>query len=72
MKWNNVAALALFILAVVLLIKYGSAIGLVLASVKSIGPGNTTEDKTLGLVTLGVLGACFVAVVRLLVSNNRK
>ena len=71
-KWNNLAALGFGILAVILLLQHRPAMGLALASMKAIGPGGSTEDRTLGLITLGLVGVCLVALVRLLTSNNRK
>ena len=71
-KWNNVAAAGFCLLALILLLQHGPAMGLALASMKALGPGSSTEDKTLGLITLGVVGVSLVAIVRLLASNNRK
>ncbi len=71
-KWNNILALALAILVVVLLIRHGPALAVALASMQAIGPGNSAEDKTLGLITLGIVGVCLVAIVRLVVRNDRK
>ncbi len=71
-KWNNVAALGFAILAVILLVRHGPTIGLALGSMKAIGPGSSPEDRTLGLITLGLVGVCLVAIVRLVIRNDRK
>ena len=71
-KWNNIAVLVFALVVVILLLGHGPRIGLALASMKAIGPGGSTEDKTLGLITLGLVGVCLVAIVRLLTNHNQK
>lgn len=70
--WHNIVALFLALAVVVLALRHRTEMATVLASVAGIGPGHTTEEKTLGLVTLAVCGAVLVAIVRLLTSHRDK
>lgn len=70
--WHNIIAMALLVIAAVLLIKCWPDIGAFLMSMKHIGPGHATEDKTLGLVAFGLVGILLVAIVRILTSHNGK
>lgn len=71
-RWNNIAALILAVVIIVLLAKNGPAIGAFLGSMKDIGPGHTAEEKTIGLIAFGLIGACLVAIVRILTHNRDK
>jgi uncharacterized membrane protein YqhA len=71
-RWNNIIALILLVLALILLVKLLPAMVVFLASMKDIGPGHTTDEKTIGLIALGLVGVLLVAVVRILTSNNSK
>ena len=71
-KWNNIIAAALGITALILLLRYREQATAFLSTAKRIGPGNSPEDMTLGLIVIGFGGAVLVAIVRLLTSNNRK
>jgi hypothetical protein len=71
-KWNNIIAAALGLTALVFLLRYREQAAAFLSTVNRIGPGNSPEDMTLGLIVIGFGGAVLVAIVRLLTSNNRK
>ncbi len=68
-KWSNVVALGLVILAVVLAMSNATSVSAVLSSIRNIGPRHSVEDKTLGLCVLGVLCVTGVAIVRLITTN---
>ncbi|MCH7592217.1 MAG: hypothetical protein IH989_05515 [Planctomycetes bacterium] len=71
-KWPNVVALGLVLLSVVLAMRNHRQLGVAIGSISHIGPGNTTEDKTLGLCVLGVILVSLVAVVRLVLSTSER
>ena len=71
-RWNNIFALILFIIAGVLLVKFLPAITSALATMKNIGPDHTADEKTVGLIALGFVGALLVAVVKILTNRNAK
>lgn len=41
------------------------------STAERIGPGNTPQDMTCGLLTIGICGVTLVAIVRLLSQNRR-
>jgi len=64
-QWHNIIALILLIVGSVLLVKCWPEITSVLANMKNIGPGHTADEKVLGLIALGLVGACLVAIVKI-------
>lgn len=64
-QWHNIVALILLSVGFVLLVKCWPEIVTVLASMKQIGPGHTADEKTVGLIALGLIGACLVAIVKI-------
>ncbi len=69
-RWNNIAILLLTILIAFLLLRYGGLIGNVVNHIERIGPGHSTDEQTLGLLALGLIGVALVAIIRLL-TNSR-
>ena len=69
--WHNIVALMLVIIAVILLITHWHEIGVFVAGMGQIGPGSTTEQKTYGLIALGLVGVIIVALAKILSSHNR-
>ena len=69
--WNNIIAFVLGLIGLILLLRYREQAVAFLSTVKRIGPGNSPEDMTLGLVVIGISGAVLVAIVRILTNNNR-
>ena len=70
-RWNNIIALILLVIAALLAIKLLPAIAAFLASMKDIGPGHTRDEKTFGLIALGLVGMLLVAVVRILSRGSK-
>ncbi len=68
---NNIIALILGGIVLVLFLRYWEPALAFLSTVKRIGPGNSPEDMTLGLIVIGFCGAVLVAIVRILTNNNR-
>lgn len=68
--WHNIIALILVIIAIVLFFKCWPEMTDTLATMKHLGPGHTVEDKTFGLLALGLIGAILVAVVKILTSGR--
>ena len=71
-KWPNVVAFALAILATVLAVRNRDALGATLHAVTHIGAEHSPEDRTLAFCILGVLLVTLVAVVKLVCQNNRR
>jgi hypothetical protein len=68
--WNNLIAAVLGLIALIFLLRHREqALGF-LATARRIGPGNSPEDMTLGLIVVGFCAATLVAIVRILTSNK--
>jgi hypothetical protein len=66
-RGHNIAALILLVVGFWVLAKCWPDIASVLASIRNIGPGrHTADEKTVGLIALGMVGACLVAIVKIL------
>ena len=65
-KWTNLLALVLIAAAAIIATKTHRQIGEVLTSVTRIGPLNSAEERTMGLLALGLILVALVATVRLL------
>lgn len=70
MHWNNLIAAILGLVVLVIILRYREPALAFLSTVKRIGPGNSTEDMTLGLIVIGFAGAVLVAIVRILTNNK--
>ena len=68
---NTIIAAILGGVALVFLLGYRAQVSAFLSTVKRIGPGNSSEDMTLGLIVVGFAGAVLVAIVRILTNNNK-
>jgi hypothetical protein len=68
-KWSNVVALALGIVALVILWKAGPAVVLFLGSMRDIGPG-PLKDQAMGLVAFGLICIVIVAIVKILADGR--
>ena len=69
-KWNNIVALVLTIVLIVVLVSNPSLLELTTTNLRGIGPGHSTDDKVMGLITLGLIGVLIVAIVRILCSQR--
>jgi hypothetical protein len=54
------------ILGLVLLIRYRTPIVQFISNIEKIGPGHESIDQSYGLLALGMIGFCLVAVVKIL------
>lgn len=70
-KWSNVAAFALLVLALTLLLWHLPQIKAVIDTIGHIGPGHALEKKTLGLGVLGICLVALVAAVRIICDRGR-
>lgn len=70
--WHNVFALALAILAIVILVFNRKDTRTFLESMQDIGPGHTTDEQVMGLIAFGLVLVGIVAVLKILIENNRK
>ena len=71
-RWSNVVAFALALVAFALLIRYRQVLGAFLSNIERIGPGHAPADQAFGLLALGMIGLCLVTIVRLVIRNDRK
>ena len=69
--WNNIIAAILGFAAFITLLRYREQAAAFFSTVKRVGPGNSPEDMTLGLIVIGFCGVVLVAIVRLLTHNRR-
>ena len=70
-RWNNIIALILLVIALVLAVNFLPALIAFLGSMKDIGPGHTTDEKTVGLIAFGLVGILLVAVVKVLTHGSK-
>ncbi|MCG3148171.1 MAG: hypothetical protein PCFJNLEI_01614 [Verrucomicrobiae bacterium] len=70
-QWRNIIALILVIIVLVLLASNGPQIAGALTGLKQIGPGHTTDEKTIGLFVLGLIGLVLVAIVKILTTQGK-
>jgi hypothetical protein len=71
-NWNNLLAAALGLVALVFLLRHWEQAVAFLSTAKRIGPGNSPQDMTLGLIAIGFCAATLVAIVRILTNNKSK
>jgi hypothetical protein len=68
--WNNVIAVILGFTVLVFLFRYREQVTAFLRTTTRIGPGNSPQDMTLGLICIGFGVATLVAIVRILNNKN--
>lgn len=69
---DSIIAMVLVIIVIVLLVNAWPQITATLATMHRLGRGHSSDDKVTGLVTIGLIGALLVAVVRILNKHNPK
>lgn len=69
-NWNNLIVATLGLAALIVLLRYREQVVAFVSTAKRIGPGNSPEDTTLGLIVLGFGAAVLVAIVRILTNNK--
>ncbi|MCC6681240.1 MAG: hypothetical protein IT445_10115 [Phycisphaeraceae bacterium] len=69
-KWNNIIAVLLGILAIAIFAAYPGLVAGLINNLRGIGPGHPTEDKVMGLIAFGLIGILLVAIVLLLTHNQ--
>ncbi len=70
--WHNIVIFVLLIVAVVLFVIHRVEIIGFLISMKDIGPNHTTEQQTAGLIALGLVMVCILAMTRIIVNSNER
>ena len=70
-RWNNVVGAVLAIIVLIVLLRCWPQVTGTLTTIGNIGPGHSTEDKTTGLVLIGLIGAVLVAIVRILAGREK-
>ncbi len=69
--WPNVFVLFLAVVAAVVVLRHGTALATFLGSVPDIGPGHSTDERTLGLIAFGIAAVCLVAILKILTNSRR-
>ena len=70
-KLNNIVATALGLGALIIFMRHRHEATAFLSTAEQIGPGNSPQDMTCGLIVIGICGAVLVAIVRILTRNHR-
>ena len=70
--WGRVFTFLLALVIGGVLIVYAGPICRFLASMRHIGPGYSTEDKTLGLIAFGIVLVGILALARILTQSNQR
>lgn len=71
-KWSNIVALSLMTMIVIVLLANLESVLETLASLRHIGPSESPEERTFGLVVLGLLLVSIVAVVKIVIHGGNK
>lgn len=68
---NNIAAAILAFVAFIYFLRHQHEAFAFLSTAERIGPGNSPQDMTCGLIVIGFCGVVLVAIVRILNQNRR-
>ena len=68
---NNIVAAVLALIGIIFFLRHKHEAVAFLSKAEQIGPGNSPQDITAGLLAIGLCGVILVVIVRLLVSNRR-
>ena len=68
--WPNVFVVLFGIFALVLALKAPRSLAVALSAVRHIGSGGTAEERTLGLVVVGLICVTIVAVVKIVIEGK--
>jgi len=71
-NWHNIIASILLTVALVLLVRCWPEITATLVTMKNIGPRHTTEDKTVGLLALGLVAAFLLGAIKILTQGPKQ
>lgn len=69
--WHRVAAVLLAALGFIILVARRQEVRIAWTNIGLLHPGASFEEQVAGLLTLGILGAILVAVVRLLTKDRK-
>ena len=69
-RWTNVIVAILGVAACVLFLRHQHAISSAWDSIFRLGPGYPEEDKFVGVIALGVVGVCVIALVKIVINNR--
>lgn len=69
-RWHNIFALILFVVAVVLFIANREQIVGFLVSMKDIGPGHSPGQQTIGLIAFGLTLVSLLAALRIVLQDR--
>jgi hypothetical protein len=69
-RWHNIFALILFVVAGVLFIANREQIVGFLMSMKNIGPGHSPGEQTVGLIAFGLTMVSLLAALRMILQSG--
>lgn len=69
-RWNNVIALILAVVAIAIAVRFHEPIGRFLDSIEALG-NRRGDDRYVGLIALAVVAASALGALRILFSNRR-
>lgn len=68
-RWSTPAVIVFGVVALMLFAQCKQAIAAFVSKIGRIGPNHTADEQTLGLIALGLIGTCIVAIVRIVTRN---
>jgi len=71
MQVHKIVAMFLVVLLIVLVVSCWPQITAALTTLNRLGPGHSSDDRASGLVSLMLIGAVLVAIVRILVGREK-
>ncbi len=69
-RWENVFCFALLIVGLVICVKGCGSMRSAASDMERIGPGHSIDEKTTGLLCIGLLGVTLVAIVKILTKTR--
>ena len=69
-RWNNIIALMLIIVVLVILSRSGAEIGAFLSGIQRVGAGYSPDDRMFGFIAFGLVSILIVAIVKILTQGK--
>ncbi len=65
-RWNNILALILALVALNLMTRNWNAIRVFFRSLHAFGPYHTPDERFIGFMAAGLIAACIIAIIKIL------
>jgi hypothetical protein len=69
-RWNNIVAAILGMTALIFALRHKESCEAALDSINRLGQSNSTDDRFVGFMVLGLIGVCIVAIVKILTHSR--